>query len=174
MQIRRAERADAAALHVLAAATFPLACPPHTTQDAITDFITTTLSEARFAEYLTDPDRELYLAEADGAALGYTMIVFGDPRDPDVVASVTARPTAELSKCYVLAEQHGAGIAAALVEQSVEAARARNARTMWLGVNQENARANRFYDKQGFVLVGEKRFKVGDRFEHDYVRERTL
>jgi diamine N-acetyltransferase len=45
---------------------------------------------------------------------------------------------------------------------------------MWLGVNQENARANRFYEKNGFAQVGIKHFLVGDRLEDDYVRERAL
>ena len=53
-------------------------------------------------------------------------------------------------------------------------ARARGAAGVWLGVNEENARANRFYQKQGFALVGRKRFLVGDRWEDDFVREHVL
>jgi len=45
---------------------------------------------------------------------------------------------------------------------------------MWLGVNQLNARAQRFYAKHGFERVGVKRFLVGDRFEDDFVYERAL
>jgi ribosomal protein S18 acetylase RimI-like enzyme len=173
-RVRRAGGADAEVLHRVAAATFPLACPPHTTAAAIAEFIASTLSEARFVEYLADPERELFLAEIDGTAVGYTMVVYGEPTDADAAAVITARPTAELSKCYVMPDQHGAGIAAALVDRSVDAARARGARTLWLGVNEENQRANRFYEKQGFVTVGRKRFLVGGRYEDDYVRERGL
>jgi len=57
---------------------------------------------------------------------------------------------------------------------SVEAARARAAASVWLGVNQLNARANRFYEKNGFVNVGIKHFLVGDKLEDDYVRELPL
>jgi diamine N-acetyltransferase len=170
-QIRRATAADAAALHVVAAATFPLACPPHTTEEAKADFIATHLSEASFDAYLADPDRDLFVAEEDGRAIGYTMIVAGEPSDADVAAAITTRPTIELSKVYVLADAHGGGVASALVASSLDAARARGAAAVWLGVNQENGRANRFYEKTGFALVGEKRFLVGDRYEDDYVRE---
>jgi ribosomal protein S18 acetylase RimI-like enzyme len=45
---------------------------------------------------------------------------------------------------------------------------------IWLGVNQENARAQRFYGKHGFDRVGAKRFLVGDRYEDDWVMERSL
>lgn len=45
---------------------------------------------------------------------------------------------------------------------------------MWLGTNEENARARRFYAKHGFEPVGTKRFRLGDRYEHDVVFERPL
>lgn len=172
--IRPATPDDAALLHHVAAETFPLACPPHTTADAIADFIERNLSERAFAGYLADRDRALFLAEVGGETAGYTMVVFGEPGDPDAAAAVTVRPTAELSKCYVRPGFHGAGVAPALVIASVAAARARGAVSLWLGVNQENGRANRFYEKQGFALVGTKRFLVGTRFEDDFVRERMI
>jgi ribosomal protein S18 acetylase RimI-like enzyme len=156
-------------LHDLAAATFPLACPPGSTPESQDAFIREYLSVAAFAGYLADPERELFVCTAGEALSGYTMVVFGEPGDADAAASVTTRPTAELSKVYVLPEFHGAGIAAALVGASIAAARERGARSVWLGVNQHNARANRFYEKCGFTRVGTKKFLVGDVFEDDYV-----
>ena len=47
-------------------------------------------------------------------------------------------------------------------------------RSVWLGVNQENARAQRFYGRHGFAVVGAKRFRVGDRDESDFVMELEL
>jgi ribosomal protein S18 acetylase RimI-like enzyme len=172
--VRRAGPADAAALHDVAAATFGLACPPGTTARAIEEFVATTLSAERFAGYLEDPARELLVAEVDGRAVGYTMLVFREPTDPDVAASVTVRPTAELSKFYVLAERHGSGTAAALMVATIESARARGVAGVWLGVNQFNPRANRFYEKSGFAVAGTKKFLVGGKYEDDFVRERVL
>jgi len=172
--IRRAAAGDAEVLAAVAAETFPLACPPDALPEAIADFIANNLTASSFAGYLADPDRELFLAEAGGQAAGYTMIIFGEPADPDVSAVVTSRPTAELSKVYVRAEHHGAGIAPALVAASVDAARLRGARSVWLGVNQQNERANRFYGKQGFERVGTKKFLVGQRYEDDFVRALEL
>lgn len=129
------------------------------------------MSEASFDGYLADPARALFVAESGGEAAGYTMLVVGEPADPDVAAAITTRPTAEVSKVYVHPEHHGGGIAAQLLAVTLEEAAARGAAAVWLGVNQENARANRFYEKSGFALVGTKRFLVGDRYEDDYVRE---
>jgi ribosomal protein S18 acetylase RimI-like enzyme len=158
----------------LAALTFPLACPPHTTDEAKAQHIARHLGEHSFERYLADASRALFVAEIDTDLVGYTMLVEEEPDDPDVAAAVTTRPTAELSKVYVHPDHHGAGVAAALVAATLEEAAARGAASVWLGVNQENARANRFYDKSGFALVGTKRFEVGDRYEDDFVRERVL
>lgn len=171
--VRRATTDDAALLHELAALTFGLACPPGTTQQAIDDFVATVLSETSFAGYLADPDRALLVAEVDGVPAGYTMLVFGEPADPAVAAAITAHPTVELSKVYVVEGHHGAGIGPALMSASLEAA-AERASAVWLGVNQHNARANRFYEKNGFAVVGTKQFLVGGKLEDDFVRERVF
>ena len=44
-------------LAAVAARTFPLACPPSVHRENIAAFIDANLSEARFADYLADPDR---------------------------------------------------------------------------------------------------------------------
>ncbi|HEV7948581.1 MAG TPA: GNAT family N-acetyltransferase [Glaciihabitans sp.] len=172
--IRRATPADAELLHRIAADTFALACPPHTTPQSIAAFIAKSLSRDAFSHYLASENRVLLIAEADATPLGYTMLVFEDPTDAEVAAAVTTRPTAELSKVYVAAEAHGTGVAANLMRESIAQARVQGAASLWLGVNQENQRANRFYEKHGFTLVGTKHFLVGDRLEDDFVRELLL
>jgi len=171
VSVRRAGVADAAALHGVAAVTFGLACPPGTEQHDIEAFIAEHLSETRFGEYLADADRELLLAETGGEVVGYTMLVFGEPADSGIAAAVTARPTVELSKVYVLPGLHGSGASVTLLSATIEAARSRGVASVWLGVNQQNLRANRFYEKAGFAQVGVKTFRVGSELHDDFVRE---
>ena len=47
-------------------------------------------------------------------------------------------------------------------------------RCVWLGVNQANRRAQRFYLKSGFTINGTRTFQVGTRRENDYVMVREL
>jgi diamine N-acetyltransferase len=169
--VGRADVADAAKLHELAAATFALACPPDTPPEAIEAFIAEQLSRERFAAYLADPTRDLVVASVNGVAAGYTMLVTDEPTDADVAAAITTRPTSELSKFYVLAGHHGSGLSAALMTATLDVARERGSAAVWLGVNDQNGRANRFYEKHGFVTVGTKHFQLGDRLEDDYVKE---
>lgn len=171
---RRATVADAAELHDVAARTFALACPPGTLESDIDDFVASHLSEAKFEECLKDDHRILLLAEADGAPVGYAMLVGGPVADPDVRALVDPATSIELSKFYVLADRHGSGVASALMAATLAEAAASGAADCWLGVNQQNARAARFYEKSGFTVRGTKRFKVGEEWHDDHVRVRSL
>lgn len=172
--VRIAGPADAAALTELAAATFRLACPPQTTDEAIAEFLRDVLSHERFDEYLADERKLVLIAEQEGTAVGYTLLVFGEPADPDVAGALSIRPTVELSKCYVRAEAHGGGIASTLMAASLDAARGRGSQGAWLGVNEQNERAIRFYEKSGFAKVGTKKFLLGGVYENDYTLERAV
>ena len=174
VSIRRATPADAPALASVAAATFALACPPGTTEANIALFIETSLSQQSFEGYLTMVSHRLWLAEDGDEPVAYAMAVHGEPTDPDIQAAVVSRPTLELSKIYVRESHHGSGVARHLLDEVLSEAVASNAHSVWLGVNQENIRANRFYEKQGFVLRGTRFFQVGDSTEADYVRELPL
>ncbi|AKK27298.1 acetyltransferase [Mycobacterium sp. EPa45] len=169
-----AETVDVAELAELAAATFPLACPPTSPPGEIAAFVAANLSRERFADYLTDPSRTVLAARADGRMVGYAMLIDGVGTDADVALAVTLRPAVELSKLYVLAEGHGSGVAAALMDAAVERAVRAGARCVWLGVNQKNRRAQRFYGKHGFAVAGTKTFTMGTHTEHDYVMVRPL
>ncbi|MGW4095771.1 N-acetyltransferase family protein [Mycobacterium sp. NPDC004974] len=173
MEIAPATAADLPELAAVAAATFPLACPPSVTPDNIAAFIAETLSEERFGEYLTDPNR-IVLVARDTSITGYAMLIHGVPDNSDVQQAVTLRPALELSKIYVLPDRHGGGAAQALMTESLRAAAESGVGCVWLGVNQQNQRAQRFYAKNGFTISGTKTFRLGTRIENDYVMVRPV
>lgn len=79
---------DLPELAAVAAATFPLACPPSSTAENIAAFVAENLSAARFAEYLADPDRAVFVARDGTRILGYAMLIHARPTDPDVLAAL--------------------------------------------------------------------------------------
>jgi len=175
VEVLDADVAEVEALADVAARTFPLACPPSLPTEDIAAFIAANLSRESFTAYLADPDRRILVArDSGGPILGYAMVVRGVLDDADVQRAVPDRPAVELSKMYALPEVHGSGVAAALMERSLQLAGELDARCVWLGVNQENLRAQRFYAKHGFAVTGTKTFHVGSRVEHDYVMVRAL
>lgn len=176
MTVRIAVPADVEALAEVAAVTFPLACPPHTSQQTIERHIAGALSPRVFAAHLVDPRRVLLVADGVlGEPFdGYAMVVLQEPDDPDVAAAIRIHPASELSKCYVRESAHGGGVAQSLMAAALSAARDTGAVGMWVATHRDNSRALRFYGKSGFERVGTKLFDLGGTIEHDVVLERSL
>jgi ribosomal protein S18 acetylase RimI-like enzyme len=174
VQVTVADGTDIPELVAVAARTFPLACPPSVTPENIDKFIDENLSAERFDGYLVDPDRIVLAARAGGRILGYAMLIRGVIDDADVQKAVTVRPATELSKLYVLPDSHGGGASNALMHAALDRAAELDAKAVWLGVNQKNQRAQRFYTKHQFRIAGTKTFQVGDALENDYVMVRRL
>ncbi|MFE5838970.1 GNAT family N-acetyltransferase [Arthrobacter sp. NPDC056493] len=180
--IRKAVAGDAAALADLAAVTFPLACPPGSSPQDIKLHLKRTLSADKFAEYLADSKIAILVLEQDGRLDGYTLLVDRQSTDPDVLRALGAhRPlgqdakrSVELSKCYVHPDHHGRGAAFTLMRASLDWAADQGAASVWLGVNSQNAKAIRFYEKSGFAKVGMKSFALGASVESDFILEYAL
>lgn len=174
ISVAPAARADAGELAAVAAATFPLACPPTVAAADMAAHVAEVLSAERFAEHLGDPDRLVLAAREGGRIIGYAMLVRGIGDDPDIAAAVRRRPAAELSKMYASPSHHGAGAGGALMRSGIAWAHQRGASALWLGVNRGNERAQRFYRKHGFEVTGTRKFRVGGRAEDDFVMVRPL
>jgi GNAT superfamily N-acetyltransferase len=171
---RYATSGDEPVLHDLASRTFALACPPGTARADIDAFVATHLSADSFRRYLADPGRTVVLVSDEDQPVGYSMLVRGPITDPDVAAVIDAATSVELSKFYLAADRHGSGAAPALMAETLTAATATGAATCWLGVNQQNVRAAKFYARHGFEIVGVKRFLVGSEWHDDHIRQRAL
>lgn len=164
----------------VAALTFPLACPPHATRAMIDAFIRDNLTADDFARHITDPVSDVVVVRdgQGGASIGYCLVHHRAPTHPDVVAVVTERPVSEISKMYVLPDHHSRpgtpSAARSLMEHAIAICGARGSILVWLGVNQENVRAQRFYTKLGFSRAGEKTFDLAGSVEHDLILTRPL
>lgn len=170
--IRVAGLADAGDLGRLAEVTFPLACPPGVPPSDIEKFLAENLSERSFQEYLTDPTRTILVAAAVDAdeLLGYAILISGPAKDAEAALYLPNCELLEVSKFYVHPEVHGSGLAPRLMAEVTRLVSPGGC--VWLGVNQQNLRAQRFYAKQGFERVGVKHFLLGAVEYEDYVLTR--
>ena len=173
----------------VAAATFPLACPPHSTPANIAAHIATHLSREQFADYIADDIRDVLVARDDeDAVIGYALLVHANPTDADVRTAVARSDdgaqalaegrVTEVSKMYVLPDYHSSHVRAspahALMGAALDAARTRGNTYAWLGVNSENERAQKYYRKMGFAQIGTKTFNMNGVVEHDHVMGRLI
>ncbi|MEO7503673.1 MAG: GNAT family N-acetyltransferase [Sphingomicrobium sp.] len=164
---RAATIADAPAIAALFAdcftATFGALYAPHN----LAAFLARLTPEA-FAAEIADPAFAFRLAEVEGTLAGF--IKLGPPDLP----GDTPPDTIELRQLYVLGPWQGAGIAAELTDWAFAEARKRHACHLQLSVYIDNHRAHRFYEKRGFVEVGQYRFMVGDHADDDRVMRVAL
>ena len=164
---REATLDDAAALSALFAdcftTTFGSLYAPHN----LALFLSQQSTQA-FAGQLADPDFAIRMAEDDDRLAGY--IKLGPPDLP----GPTPPATIELRQLYVMPAWQGEGVAAALTDWAFAEARRRGKRHLQLSVFIDNPRARRFYEKRGFVEVGEYRFMVGDHADDDRIMRVAL
>ena len=167
--IRRATDADARLLAELGARTFYDTFADDTKPDDMAAYLSASFGETIQAAELADADSTFFVAETDGAASGYAKLHAGEAE-----ACVVGRKPVELARLYVLREWLGRGVGEALMRVCVEEARRAGHLTMWLGVWEHNTRAQAFYRKWDFRVVGEHVFRVGSDPQTDLIMERAL
>ena len=164
--LRRPSASDAEALAAFSSRIFPLGGRPGADPADLDAFISTELTPARFRTWAADPNALLQISEYAGRIAGFAMLL-RQQRHP----LIAKEDIAELRKLYVDPAFHGSGVADHLTRELLQEAAER---PVWLSVFSENPRAIRFYQRWGFVVVGEQDFIVGKDHQKDFLmlRER--
>ncbi|HEY2516724.1 MAG TPA: GNAT family N-acetyltransferase [Polyangiaceae bacterium] len=114
--------------------------------------------------YLADPAFVHFVAEADGRAVGYALA------GPNGLPHDEASPAdGELKRLYVVREAQGLGAGRLLLDAALSWL---GPRRIWIGVWSGNERAQRVYEKRGFVKVGEYGFPVGETLDREFILRR--
>jgi len=109
------------------------------------------------------------IAEIDGKPAGYAKLV-ADTIEP----GVTAERPIELNRLYSHQEHIGKGVGQNLMDACFRYAAERSHDVMWLGVWEYNPRAQRFYEKNGFRIVGKHTFVLGSDPQTDLLMQKEL
>lgn len=167
--IRRASESDAVMLAELAARTFRDAFAADNKAEDMDAYMSVAFTPEKLGSEVSHPDNAFFVAEIDGAPVGYAQLRAGE-----APPCVSGPGPVELARLYVSQDWHGRGVAAALLRACFEEGRAAGKQTVWLGVWERNARAQAFYRKWGFRLVGSHVFVLGSDPQTDLLMERAL
>jgi ribosomal protein S18 acetylase RimI-like enzyme len=167
--IRRATEADAALLAELGARTFAESFADQNTPEDMAAYLAQSFGPELLREELADPQNTFLILENGGVAIGYAHLRAGEPP-----ACVSGPKAIELSRLYVLSTFQGSGVGARLMEACLSEARQAGYQTMWLGVWKQNVRAQAFYQRWNFSVVGEHIFQLGADQQMDWLMERPL
>jgi diamine N-acetyltransferase len=166
--IRRAGPADAQVLSRLGARTFSDTFAHLYPPQDLDAFLAEAHSLERTRADLADPQKALWLVEADGEAVGYALAGPCDLPHPEVTPAC-----GELKRIYILKAWQAGGLGAQLFGETIEWLQAQGPRTVWIGVWSQNHGAQRFYARNGFAKVGEYGFRVGATVDHEFILRRT-
>jgi ribosomal protein S18 acetylase RimI-like enzyme len=174
IDVRPATLADADALSRLAAATFRDTFEGSSPPEDMAQYLAEAFTPAQQAREIADPAGIVLVGEDRSDAgpvslIGYAHLVAGA-----APAAVTGPGPIELKRIYVDRAWHGRGVARALMDAALDAARRRGAGTVWLGVWEHNPRAIAFYSKYGFTRVGHHTFVLGTDAQTDWLFARPL
>ena len=171
IKIRQAVPEDAELLTDLAYSTFWGAFHDHpkNAPHDLEAYMQEAFSVEQIRSELEDENSVFLVAEMDGELAGYAKLIF-ESTEPDIVAEWPV----ELSRLYSHQKYLGKGVGQALMDACFTRAKETERDVIWLGVWEYNPRAQRFYEKNGFRLVGKHTFLLGSDPQTDLLMQRRL
>lgn len=140
MEIRRATVADAAAIAAVHVLTWQAAYA-HAFPAEYLERLDVAARESRWIDWLAE-GQDVFVAEIDGRVVAFTWV--GPSRDPYA--------DGELYAIYALPEAWGSGAGHALMEAGIGALRDAGYSEAILWVLEDNPRARRFYEREGWTF----------------------
>ncbi|KAG8159946.1 hypothetical protein KVR01_010583 [Diaporthe batatas] len=172
-QIRKAAAPDTRALAALGAEVFRDTFAHSCTEEQLQAFLDEAYTPEAIARDIADPSKDVLVATdatADNKLLGFAYLTRGSS-EPCVAH--LERPV-ELQRLYIALGAHGRGLGKALSLAADGIARDQEFRTIWLGVWEENHKAQAFYRKMGYEHIGEHVFDVGGDLQTDEIWWKAL
>lgn len=138
-------------------------------EENMKEYLENGFSTEKLTAELTDPNAEFYFAELDGKTIGYLKINIGQSQ-----TEIKDHNALEIERIYVLKEFHGKKVGQILYNKAIELAKEKGAKYVWLGVWEQNPRAIRFYEKNGFIAFDKHVFKLGNDEQTDIMMKLEL
>jgi ribosomal protein S18 acetylase RimI-like enzyme len=167
--IRPAAAADAPALAEFAERVFDEVFGPLNDPGDMASYLNEAFSPDIQRAEITGSGNIVLLAERGGQLAGYLHLAPSPTPE-----CVTGPQAVELKRLYVEPALHRLGIGRKLLEQGLARARQAGTRTVWLGVWENNAKAQAFYTREGFTRVGDHPFVLGSDTQTDWIMQRSL
>lgn len=169
IEIRQASAEDADLIAVLGTTAFYEAYFEQDTPHDLADYITKSFAPEKIRAEIEHPDAMFFIIFRNEKAVGYAKL-----RNEERHESIKNENAVELQRIYILERVFSTGIGEKLLNHCIETARIKGFETIWLGVWEENRRAQKFYAKHGFKRAGTLTFPYGESVGINFVLEKTL
>ena len=169
MKIRKINIDDLETLRNLSIQTFKETFEEVNTEEDMQKYLDENLSIEKLKTELENPNSEFYFAENNNEILGYLKLNFKDAQTEKLEENHF-----EIERIYVLKAFLGQKIGQILFDKAIEIGREKNLEYVWLGVWEENHRAIRFYEKNGFEIFGKHDFVLGEDVQTDLLMKMKI
>ena len=169
MQIRKLDITDLENLQKISITTFRETFEEVNSEEDMQKYLDENLSLERLKNELENLDSEFYFIENKNKNLGYLKLNFGNAQTEKVEENYF-----EIERIYVLKAFLGQKIGQILFDKAIEIGREKNLEYVWLGVWEENHRAIRFYEKNGFEIFGKHDFILGEDVQTDLLMKMKI
>ena len=164
LQLSEADFADLASLLDLAQTSFVQAFTEGNKPENVQAYLSQAFTSVQLEKEWRNPASTFLLASLEGRLVGYTKVNLAaaqtDVQDPDSL---------EVARLYTLEEVWGKGVGQFLLDAALAFAKEKGKTFVWLGVWEHNARAIRFYEKNGLRIFGSHPFPFGDEIQNDWL-----
>jgi ribosomal protein S18 acetylase RimI-like enzyme len=168
---REANANDAQSIAAIGTEVFTITFGHSLSRHDLETYLKEAYSVSAISNDLNDPLKHVIVAcNKSGQVVGFAQLTQGSS-EPCVA---NAERPIELQRLYVHQDSHGLGVGKSLIQKAEDFARALNFMTMWLGVWEENFKAQMVYEKAGYVKVGHHDFKMGDCIQTDLIMSKKL
>lgn len=169
MKIRKINIDDLETLRNLSIQTFKETFEEVNTEEDMQKYLDENLSIEKLKTELENPNSEFYFAENNNEILGYLKLNFKDAQTEKLEENHF-----EIERIYVLKAFLGQKIGQILFDNALEIGRKKNLEYVWLGVWEENHRAIKFYEKNGFEIFGKHDFVLGEDVQTDLLMKMKI
>jgi ribosomal protein S18 acetylase RimI-like enzyme len=169
VDIRKASHKDVESLQYIGRQTFHETFAPYNTAADMNKYLEGTFNKSQVVSELENPDSLFFIAWEGSSVIGYLKLSIGEAQ-----TELREAGGLEIERIYVLSSYHGLGLGQLLYDKAIDVARSLHKAYVWLGVWEANARAIRFYEKNGFVAFDTHKFLVGDDEQTDIMMKKVL
>jgi ribosomal protein S18 acetylase RimI-like enzyme len=169
IDVRRVLPNEAKRLQHIGRLTFSETFAAVNTEENMKKYLDEGFAFSKLKDELNQKNSEFYFAELGNKLIGYSKINVGQAQ-----TEIRDEKALEIERIYVLREFHGKNVGKILLEKAIEQAIERKLDYTWLGVWEENPRAIRFYEKNGFRPFDKHIFTLGDDKQTDVLLKRML
>jgi ribosomal protein S18 acetylase RimI-like enzyme len=176
LKFRRATEQDTEALRSFAYKVFYETFAPYNTPENLTEYMRQAFSSEKIKAEILDPTNVFVVAELQQAFIAYYKLTTGFDRTDTALPAGIAEQSSSilLERFYVDFSWHGTPVAQQMMQHCLELAQSLKQQVLFLGVWEKNLRAQKFYQKWGFEIVGSHPFVVGDEIQIDFWMSRLL